>query len=156
LGVITAVLVYAGIRHRLRRYEIVERSMQPTLQPGDYVVGIPTGEIARADIVVFTHPAIEGFELVKRVVGLPGESVAIHNGQVNIEGRVLAEGWADGPTLPDGEWQLGPDQVFVLGDNRALSTSDSRTLGPIPVDSIGWRIVARYWPLHAVGRLSGA
>lgn len=154
LGLVVAGAGYAALRGQLRRYEIVEQSMRPALHPGDYVVAVPAGNPVRGQIVILTHPAITGFELVKRVVGLPGETVVIRNGQVHIDGAVLAERWADGPTRPDGEWHLADDEVFLLGDNRSSSAADSRTLGPIPAGAIGWRVTARYWPFRSAGRIT--
>ena len=156
LGLIAAlaVLGYAGLRGRLRRYEIAENSMQPGLRPGDFVIAQPlTRTPQRGDIVIFEHPSLADFELVKRVVGLPGEHLVIRHGQVHADDAVLAEPWADGPTLPDGDWQLGPTDVFVLGDNRAASAGDSRSIGPIDTDRVRWRVTARYWPVSSVGRI---
>ena len=155
IGLVAAAVGYLTLRGRVRRYEIVERSMEAALEPGDFVIARPVRDLARGTVVVFAQPGTRDFDLVKRVVGMPGESVVVHNGQVHVNGAVLAERWADGPTLPDGEWHLGPDEVFVLGDNRAVSAGDSRMLGPIPLDSIGWRVVARYWPLRTAGRIMG-
>ena len=150
-----ALAGYAGLRGKLRRYEIAERSMEPTLSPGDYLIAQARQDVpGRGEMVIFNHPGIPDFEMVKRVVGLPGEHVVISNGQVHASDAVLAEPWADGPTLPDGEWQLGENEIFVLGDNRAVSAADSRTLGPIPVAAAGWRLVARYWPLRSAGRIT--
>jgi signal peptidase I len=153
-GLVGAAAFVAVLGSRLRRYEIVERSMQPTLDPGDYVVAVPAGELSRGSIVIFDLPDADDYELVKRVVGLPGERVSIGNGQVHINRQTLAEPWADRSTLGDGEWQLGPGELFVLGDNRAMSSSDSRTIGPIQRRSIRWRIVLRYWPARTAGRVS--
>jgi len=149
-----ALLGYAGLRGKLRRYEIAEESMEPMLSAGDYLIAqTRSGPLRRGDIVIFCHPANADLELVKRVVGLPGESVTLSNGQVHINGAVLAEPWADGPARPDGEWQLNQSEVFVLGDNRAASSSDSRQVGPIGESAIGWKATARYWPLSGIGRL---
>ena len=149
-----ALLGYAGLRGRLRRYEVSERSMEPTLQSGDYVIAQPRRDaLTRGDIVIFDHPEVPGYELVKRLVGLPGEQVAIGNGQVHCSGAILAEPWADGPTLPDGNWELESDELFVLGDNRAESAADSRTIGPVKLANVRWRVVARYWPPGSIGRL---
>jgi signal peptidase I len=153
LGLSAAAIAYAVVHGRLRRYEIVELSMQPALDPGDFVIALPMRDICRGEIVILEHPNVANFQLVKRIVGLPGELVTIHNGQTHMDGGVLAERWADGPTFPDGEWQLGPGEVFVLGDNRAASSADARTLGPIPGETIRWRVVARYWPLRTAGRI---
>jgi len=80
------------------------------------------------------------------VIGLPGEHIAISDGQVHIDGQTLAEPWANGPTFPDADDHIPGDAVWVLGDNRALSSADSRTTGPVAIESIGWKAVAVYWP----------
>ena len=147
-----AVLVLAAMRGGVRRYVIAERSMSPTLSPGDWTLAKRTGKRPRrGSIVVFPIPGPKDIEVVKRVVGLPGETVAIAKGQVHIDGDVLAEPWADGPTRPDGQWELGSSQIFVLGDGRALSSSDSRTFGPIDVAAARWRITGCYWPPQSFG-----
>lgn len=149
-----AVLVYARLRGRLRRYEIAEQSMSPTLHPGDYIIAQPLRRLPqRGDIVILEHPHRTAFEVVKRVVGLPGERIDIARGQVHANDAVLAEPWADGPTLPDGTWVLDDDEVFVLGDNRSQSAGDSRRIGPVNLQDAGWRVVARYWPLGSIGRI---
>ena len=131
--------------------------MEPQLSGGDYVLAkARRGPVGRGEIVIVPHPEIPGFELTKRVVGLPGELVNLSNGYVHIDGIVLAEPWADGPTRPDGEWQIDDSSVFVLGDNRPESAADSRTLGPIDTAAIKWRGVARYWPPGKVGRVTAA
>ncbi len=148
-----AAVAVSQTRARLRRYAIAEHSMQPTLAAGDWVLARRvTGPLRRGDVVVFEHPGRPRFELVKRVVGLPGEQVAVAAGDVMVDGRAV-DTWAAGPTLPDGSWQLGSNEVFVLGDNRALSSGDSRALGPVPVAVIGWVIWCRYrpFPLRRVG-----
>jgi signal peptidase I len=148
------LLAAAGLRGRLRRYLIAEESMRPALASGDWTIAQRVrGYPKRGAVVVFRHPDQGDMELVKRVVGLPGEHVTVANGQVHIDGKVLAEPWADGPTRPDGEWALGTGELFVLGDSRAISAADSRTLGAIPVDRASWRITARYWPPGSIGRL---
>lgn len=146
-----------GLHGRWRRYEIRESSMEPNLSAGDYVVAKARREpLGRGEIVIVPHPEIPGFELVKRVVGLPGEVVNLSNGYVHIDGIVLAEPWADGPTRPDGEWSLDASTAFVLGDNRPESSADSRTLGPVELETIKWQVVARYWPPSTVGRITAS
>ena len=126
--------------------------MLPGLQPGDYIVArLLGGSPRRGDVVVFTHPQRPGFFLVKRAIGLPGETVTITPGAVAIDGRTRSEAWAFGPLHTQGEWRLGPGQVFMLSDNRNLVTDDSRSFGP--VGGPWWRGVFRYWPLGRVSRL---
>ncbi len=149
-----ALLGLAGARGRLRRYEVAETSMEPALSPGNFLIAQSVnGPLRRGNIVVFPNPNDPTMELIKRVAGLPGETVTLSNGQVHIDGSVLAEVWADGPTRPDDVWELGPNEVFVLGDNRALSGSDSRRIGPIRTEAIAWKVTARYWPATSIGRL---
>ena len=82
-----AVLAVTGMRGRLRRYAIAENSMSPALSAGDWTLARKTrGLPHRGTVVVFAHPDKPEMELVKRVVGLPGEVVAIANGQVHIDG----------------------------------------------------------------------
>lgn len=154
LAGVLAALGVAGLKGRWRRYEIAESSMEPQLSSGDYVItGALNEGLQRGDIVIVPHPEISGFDLIKRVIGLPGEHIDLSNGYVHIDGIALAEPWASGPTRPDGDWSLGPNEVFVLGDNRNASSADSRTLGPIEASSLRWRAIARYWPLRSAGRL---
>lgn len=157
LALLGAVVLvgYAGTRGKLRRYEIAEDSMEPSLRSGDYVIAqARSGEVQRGDIVVFGNSAAPGLELVKRVIGLPGEAIDLSNGHVHINGVVLAEPWADRPTRPDHTLQLADDECFVLGDNRSRSAADSRELGPIRESDLGWVVVARYWPPQAIGRVN--
>jgi signal peptidase I len=148
-----AVVAAALVRGRVRRTEVRGHSMEPTLVPGDYLVTIArTGIPRRGDIVVMRHPAQPGLDLIKRVVGLPGEIVNVAAGQLHIDGSPLAEPWAVGPTMPEGSWRVGPGRVFLLGDARSRSISDGRTLGPISVADGWWRAVWRYWPPLRMGR----
>ena len=149
-----AGLGYTTLRGRIRRYVIAEQSMSPALRPGDYVVAVSNRTLARGDIVIFDYPDRVGFELVKRVIGVPGELVTIRDGRVHINGQKLAEDWATGPTLPDAEWPLRKDEIVVLGDNRAVSSGDSRIIGPVALETAHWVVVARYWPPSKAGWIS--
>ncbi|MCB1247501.1 MAG: signal peptidase I [Acidimicrobiia bacterium] len=152
-GAVGATLVAgAALRGMMRRFAIVEASMVPALEPGDWVLARRrTGSPERGDIVVYDDPAATNRHFVKRVVGLAGERIGVDGGRVTVNGAVLADRWAQGLTEPDGEWTIPEGHVWVLGDNRPLSTSDSRTVGPIGVDDIDWIVVSRYWPTSRVG-----
>ena len=178
LLVILALSLTLVVKHNVAQaFSIPSESMEPQLQVGDRVlvsrVAYRLHDPRRGDIVVFRSPSAapddEGLlqralhdvletvalrnpgkgELIKRVVGLPGETIEGRDGQVVVDGRLVVEPYLDeltvtgdfGPVLvPDGH-------VFVLGDNRTNSR-DSRfpEVGPIPVDSIVGRAIGRIWP----------
>lgn len=124
----------------LRNFEIAEPSMEPTLSPGNYVVASRLKEPKRGQVVVFEDPRRSGFLLVKRIIGLPGETVSISDGTVMVDAHTFEE-----PTPGAGMWDVGSDEVFVLGDNRPHSDSDSRQLGPIGIAEL-MVVRMRYWP----------
>lgn len=126
--------------------------MEPALKRGDYFIATVATSIKRGDIVVYPDPTSPDRYLVKRAIGLGGETVSIAAGQIAIDGAVLAEAWADGPTLPEGEWMTPPGSVFTLGDNRRFSSGDGRSSGPIPLTGVR-KAVWRYWPPGSFGRV---
>ena len=144
-------LLVGALRGRLARFAIENESMLPALHRGDYVVARLTNKVERGDIVVYPDPADNDRHLVKRVVGLAGEQVVADLGHVAIDGEVLAEPWADGPTFPDGTWSNPPGTAFLLGDNRAASSGDSRATGPVRIEGVH-KVVFRYWPPSRIGR----
>lgn len=153
MAVIGLTVIGAATAARMsRRFTIVDDSMRPTFEPDDWVIarrhrGVP----ARGHVVVFTHPSYPGWTLIKRVIGLPGEQITVTNGQMEINGHVLAEPWADGPTATRAEETVPDGTVWVMADRRAVSSVDSRVLGSIPIGDVGWMVVARYWPPSRAG-----
>ena len=104
----------------------------------------------RGDIVVIDLPEQTDM-LIKRVVGLPGETIKVHNGEVHIEGERLKEPW----TVKLGGGSYGPQavpplHVFVMGDNRGAS-NDSRNFGPVPIEHIVGHAWFSYWPPEYIG-----
>jgi signal peptidase I len=125
-------------------------SMRPTLLSGEWIVvnrvTYRVGSPQRGDVVVFLPPTnAQTDDLIKRVIGLPGETLEIRDGSVWINGRLLEETYAAGSTSPENRWQVGAGEVFVMGDNRSVSL-DSRSFGPIPVNEIVGRAWIIYWP----------
>jgi len=106
------------------------------------------GGPSRGDVIVLHNPANNSEDFIKRVVGLPGEYVEIREGRVYVNGTMLNEPYIEQfCTLGcDGAWPLGPDQYFVLGDNRAHS-HDSHVFGPINRNLIVGQAWLRYWPI---------
>ena len=117
--------------------------MTPALCEGDRFLGWPAGSnttARRGSVVAFPHPLRSGLWLVKRVVGLGGETISIDTGEVLINGQAGLDLWAGSWSAPDGEWVVPADRVFVLSDQRALTRDDSRSFGPI-VTTISYRMV---------------
>ena len=148
------VISAAALRGVLRRFAVREQSMSPELEDGDWLVARRrTRGLRRGDIVVVSDPTGSGIDLVKRVIGLPGERIGIESGRVTVNSALLADRWANGATRPEGAWDIPDDHVWLLGDNRGMSASDGRVLGPTPMADIEWVVVARYWPTHRAGVL---
>lgn len=118
----------------LRSFVVSGDSMKPALGDGNRFLGWrsrPPRPLRRGAIVAFVHPHRPGFWLVKRVVGLSGEVISLDMGEVLINGRAGLDRWGVGWSMPDGEWTIPPDKLFVLSDQRSLTRDDSRRFGPI-------------------------
>jgi signal peptidase I len=152
-----AVLFYAVISLTTARVVVDGPSMRPTLMSGEWIVinrlAYRFGQPQRGDVVVFLPPTnAQTDDLIKRVIGLPGETIVIRDGDVLIDGQPLAETYTKGYTSPDGTWTIGPGQIFVMGDNRQLSL-DSRSFGPISLGGVVGKALVIYWPPSEWGPL---
>jgi signal peptidase I len=153
-GLGVAAMVAAGLAARRARLEpmlVKGGSMRPTLGPGQRIAVAPLlRPPRRGDLVVVRRPG--GMEVVKRVVGLPGEQVRLRAGRLEVDGRPVPE-----PYLPGGsgagelDVALGPAQYLVLGDHRAAST-DGRDFGPVGADAVVGRVLFAYWPPRRLRR----
>lgn len=147
--IVLAVVLYFGINAVSARVRVDGFSMRPTLEDGEYILvnklAYKTGEPQRGDIVVFVFPINPQEDLIKRVIGLPGESLAVHNGVVSVNGVPLNEPYIASPPAYDGEWVVPEGQLFVLGDNRNDSR-DSHQWGLLPIENVIGRAVLIYWP----------
>jgi len=156
-GALAAFALGRWWRAAIYGVDVAGDSMAPALEAGDWLLvrrrGLPDGEHAFG--LVVTARAPEGRLLLKRIVGLPGETVQVADGALRIDGRRLDEPYAVGETLASpfrNLARLGPDDYYLLGDNRAAST-DSRDVGPFPRDRIEGIARLRYWPPGRFGRL---
>jgi signal peptidase I len=137
--------------------------MQPTLEINDRLiidkVTYRFDDPKRGDIVVFSPPPIlqeqdVRDDLIKRIIGLPGDDVAVENGKVFVNGEVLDETYLkDGIDYEFGPVTVPPDQYLVLGDNRNNSF-DSHAWGFVPSENIIGRALVRYWPPDRIGEIS--
>lgn len=128
-------------------------SMEPTLNNGDFLLvsKIPTyfKKYHRGDILIIDSPDLDEY-YVKRLIGLPGETVEIKDGKVYINGKWMKEYYTseDTASYANTKWKLGNNEYFVMGDNRASGASnDSRLFGPIPAEHIKAVSRFRIWPI---------
>jgi signal peptidase I len=146
---VLAVVLYFGINAVSARVRVDGFSMRPTLQDGEYILvnklAYKTGEPHRGDIIVFIFPVDPQEDLIKRVIGLPGETVSVHNGVVKVDGIALTEPYIASPPAYDGDWRVPQDQLFVLGDNRNDSR-DSHQWRFLPIENVIGKAVLIYWP----------
>jgi signal peptidase I len=146
---ILAVVLYFGINAVSARVRVDGFSMRPTLQDGEYILvnklAYKTGEPQRGDIIVFIFPINPQEDLIKRVIGLPGETVSVHNGVVSVNGVNLTEPYIASPPAYDGDWVVPEGQLFVLGDNRNDSR-DSHQWRFLPLENVIGKAVLIYWP----------
>ncbi len=144
-----AGILFLGINAVSARVRVDGFSMIPTLEDGEFVlvskINYKLGNVERGDIVVFHFPMDPEQELIKRVMGLPGDTIVVQNGQVSVNGQVLNEPYIAAAPAYSGEWTVPDGQLFVLGDNRNDS-SDSHSWGYLPIEKVVGKAVVIYWP----------
>ena len=174
IAVILALFVRTWV---VQAFTIPTGSMEHNLLVGDYLLVnkfvygptlsgverflLPQGRVARGDIVVFKFPRDPERDFIKRVIGLPGETLEVRGGEVHIDGEPLDEVWLRQPgtasaagaqVIPrrddHGPVAIPAGHYFMMGDNRGNS-EDSRFWGPLPEDHIKGRAVVRYWSYDA-------
>jgi signal peptidase I len=175
VGIVVAAILIAVLLRTfvVATYSIPSGSMEPTLQIGDRIVvdklSYHLHGVDRGNIVVFTTPPNEDCagppvaDLVKRVIGLPGEIISLQDGSVSINGRLLPEPFLPPDVRTDTypgpskngyalhhAYRIPAGDVFVMGDNRPESC-DSRYWGPIRESTIVGKVDLRIWPLSRIG-----
>jgi signal peptidase I len=149
----TMVLVavaFLVVNALIGRFRIEQVSMQPNLHEGEYVivdkVSYALRQPERGEIVVLKNPNRGQPDLIKRLIGLPGETIEVRGGQVFIDSQPLVEPYINPPMgLEQAPLALEADQYFVMGDNRSNS-EDSRRFGARPGGDIVGRALIIYWP----------
>ncbi len=124
-------------------------SMKNTLKNGDILLLYKLGSINRLNIIVLDEEK-DNEKIIKRVIGLPGETVAIKKGKIYINDKVIDDKYAYGETSDYDKVTLEDDEYFILGDNRLIS-KDSRYFGPIKKSEIKGKIVFRLFPFTKIG-----
>ena len=161
---IIASVIVLPIRYFLFQPFIVKgESMMPNFQQGDYLI---VDEISyrfkspeRGDIIVFKYPKDTSQKFIKRIIGLPGETVEIKDGKVIIykdqKSFTLDEKYLSGPSETIGTLKLIllADEYFVLGDNREFSY-DSRVWGSVPIKNIVGKVFLRVLPVASLSKIT--
>lgn len=138
-------------------------SMEPTFESGEYLivdeVTYKLGEPQRGEVIIFKFPKNQSKFFIKRIVGLPNESIEIKNGKIFItdatgETKEYIEEYITEKTDGNIEIKLGKEEYFVMGDNRIVS-SDSRRWGPVQKNLIVGRAFMRFLPITKIGVLPG-
>lgn len=174
-AILLALVVFVVIQTSVQNFKVEGSSMQPTLEGGQYLLVnklvyfkidqerlsriIPFWKVDNSDesfavhppksgeVIVFHFPRDPSRDFVKRVIGVPGDWVAIHRGAVYVNGESLDEPYITAHDSQDmGQVFLDEKEYFVLGDNRSGS-NDSRNWGSVPEELILGKVWIVYWPL---------
>lgn len=165
--VVISLAIILPIRYYLvQPFFVKGASMEPSFEDGDYLlvdeISYRFSEPARGDVIIFRYPEDRSQFFIKRIVGLPGETVEIKSNRVTIynadgpDGFVLYENYLDPSqeTLGNMLTRLDDNEYFVLGDNR-LQSSDSRRWGPVNRMLITGKAFLRAWPFSKFDKIKG-
>lgn len=144
------LLVFLVVRFAVQSFRVDGESMEPGLHTNEFVlvdkVAYLFSQPQRGDVIVFHYPLDTSKDFIKRVVGLPGDSIQTTSTEVIVDGQILHEPYISQPfNFDSSTWKLGPNQYFVMGDNRDNSL-DLRTWGPLDKGYIIGKAVVVYWP----------
>jgi len=158
--VLISLILFLGINTMSARIRVESVSMQPTLFAGNFVVvnklTYQFGEISRGDIIVFRYPPDPKQDpYIKRVIGLPGDTIMVEGNEVLINGIRISEPYLATQTQQGGKWTVPSDALFVMGDNRNNS-SDSRAWGVVPIKNVLGKAILVYWPPEKWNLLSSS
>ncbi len=164
---VLAFIIVAPIRTFIAQPFIVSgASMEPTFENADYLIvdelSYRLGQPAYGDVVIFRYPKDRSKFFIKRIIGLPGDTLKINGSSIVIVNKEHPEGAAFNQSFIAPERQsndhlsvtLGPNEYYVLGDNRKAS-SDSRYWGTLPARDLVGRALVRLFPLSSIELLPG-
>ena len=145
------LLIFLVIRFAAQSFRVDGESMEPGFHTDEYVLVDKVTYLfhapERGDIIVFHYPLDTSRDFIKRVIGVPGDVVSTNTTNVIVDGKTLNEPYIRVPfNFANDTWKLGPNQFFVMGDNRDNSL-DSRSWGLLDKSYIVGKVVAVYWPV---------
>lgn len=164
-ALIAAVIIIPIRTFIAQPFVVSGNSMYPTFHNGEYLIvnefAKYTGNYNRGDVVILRYPVNPSKYFIKRVIGLPGETVTVRDGTVYItsptrtEPLILSEPYVKNPKLDNSVRVLTSEEYFVMGDNRAQS-SDSRVWGPVPRKLMDGKALIRLFPFTQIAYHPGA
>ena len=148
---VLTILIFIVIHFAVQSYHVDGASMLPNLTTDDFVVVNKTAYLfqqpQRGDVIVFHYPLDPTSDYIKRVIGLPGDTIKTDFTTVWVNGVKLNEPYIKSPGNPSAhQWVVPANDYFVMGDNRPVS-DDSRSWGFVPKSFIVGKAVVVYWPL---------
>lgn len=146
-----ALIIFLAIHFSIQNYTVNDHNMEPGLHSGQFVLVNRLVYLfhspERGDVIVFQEPDNPGTDLIKRIIGLPGDTVKWDGTNVWVDGAKLNEPYITKASNYNANTVMpGPNQYFVMGDNRPNS-KDSRSFGVVPKDYIVGKAVLVDWPL---------
>jgi len=151
--ILMAVVLFLLLNAATSRVRVYNISMQPTLHEGNLLVvnklAYKLGEPKRGDIIVFHYQGTVTEDYIKRVIGLPGDTVDVCGGIVRVNGQAITEPYIAELPGYTGTWKVPEGELFVLGDNRNHS-SDSHDWGFVEQEWVVGRAIIVYWPLDRI------
>ena len=146
--------LFLAVNTATARVRVESISMEPNLHEGQFVVvnrlAYRWANPEHGDIIVFHFPNNPKKRYIKRIIGIGGDLVSANSGQVYVNGIPLDEPYLASVPNYEGEWKVGPEEVFVLGDNRNNS-NDSKNWGLLELDAVIGKAIFIYWPLSDLG-----
>jgi signal peptidase I len=146
---VLSVLLFLAINAISARIRVDGSSMEPSLRSGEFVIvnrlAYRFGEPEQGDVVVFHFPGDPDQEYIKRIIGLPFDTVRVSDGSVYVNDQPLDEPYIAAQPRYQGNWIVPEDHLFVLGDNRNNS-SDSHNWGSVPMENVIGEAFFVYWP----------
>ena len=145
------LIIFVVIHFAVQSYRVQGISMQPGLHSDEYVLVNKIAYIFhqpdRGDIIVFHYPLDTTQDFIKRVIGLPGDTITVNSNTVWVDGVKLNEPYVSAEANSEGmTWKVPPGNYFVMGDNRPYS-DDSRSWGYVPQSDLVGKAVLLYWPV---------